>query len=258
MEEEVDTFILTDPIYRDIIGFGPGVYSLKDFNFDSENQPVDGKYFDDIWKSLGVKKIDCYFERIAVVEMNTEINWGQDNFLEQIPTPIFRGEVFVTYESYNSETSAMVEEHTEFKVYLIGSQNEVFAYDFLLPNKIEINCLIHKNASGYGGYMSGIWKVNILKNLGCKYYATTIKGVDNNWNEGDDAVIERYQCFGPQVHEVFYSHEERAVLITVENVQHEFKTKNIVLRDRRWSFTSNRETNSDYFGINLVPDSIRL
>jgi hypothetical protein len=246
-----DTFILTDPIYRDYLRGNNSNYHLEDFNFNSNLDDIQAKYTDDISLYLRVKSIDCRFEFRCIIDFGREIQRDENDGHQDLPSPYFRGDVSIRHEIYDMENSTWIEMTKIIQIHLIGVQNEVFAHEFLLDKVIKINCLIHKNASGWGGFMSGVWKVNILSQLDCKYFATTICP-DNEWNVGDEDVIERYPRFGPIVNEIIYSHQLNAVLITVDNTQKVFETISFVRGIR--TKVPIRETNSEFFGLNKVPN----
>jgi hypothetical protein len=90
------------------------------------------------------------------------------------------------------------------KIFFVGVQNEVFCVDYFLRHKAEVNFIINKVGQDVGLFLpvfgpSGMWRLNVLQQLHCRYFVSTIGWGENNWNEFDDDVINKYPVLGGRI-----------------------------------------------------------
>jgi hypothetical protein len=79
----------------------------------------------------------------------------------------------------------------EFPLIYAFAENESFCAEKLLPNQSVISHIIHVRYGGGtgGGKASGVWVVNVLKQLGCEVF---ISDGHYFWQEGDKKAAELY------------------------------------------------------------------
>jgi hypothetical protein len=240
--EEADLFIFTDPWYRS--------HSIDEINhclsYNSVFQDFRSRFLDLLANNLGIENITCNMIRM-VDNFNFGLEITRDGNQEGILSPVYLAHILV---NQNTETEKKI------NVLLVGCYNESFCNNFLFKEKIEVKYLAFKNASGYGGYMSGLWIFNTIRRLNTKFIATEIKSIP--WNEADDHVVHIYPELGPQVDPPTFSEEEFSVIISLNQEIKFFRTCSVKNIHNTNVFPNefDRTTNSAYFGINQVPDNI--
>lgn len=237
LDGEDGLYIFTDTCYSglDISQFTKEV--ISNINRSEEVVHLKGR------SSITCEKI----EQMGYLNRGSEINFDQRQVQNQVRrSPVFYGEFSVQNKEKKSG---------KIKIIFIGCQNEAFCHDYLIAQNAEIKYIINKTGQTYYGGAagpSGIWRVNILRQLHCKYFVTTIREGENIWNEGDDAVVECYRDFGPKVtRPPFYCREAGALIVEVNGITTSLQTRYI---RQVYSDNNHREdTNSKFIGINEVP-----
>lgn len=233
---KTDIFLFTDTIYR--------TFDLN--SLDGQLISLDNN-LDDFISLDGINRIEIIDKQYIGV-----LDTGEDLIIGEHEKSINNNKIFYINLNIHKKQN---EEVLNVHLLMIGCQNEWFCHDYLIPYKAKIKYLLNKNATGYGGYMSGIWRVNLIKRFECEYFITTLRDGENRWNEGDDEAIKRFPEFGPVVPcPPIYNRELGLVQIRVgegENNIMSFKCCRIrqYLLD---NYHSNEMSNSKFIGVNKL------
>jgi hypothetical protein len=247
---DVDLFIFTDPIYRN---FERDKLKI-DFCFDNE-QFQGSKYYDYLYKSIGIKRIECesfvpvknFEDNLFIPEpINENINTHIKDIISKVSkVPIYLSE----YNVIDSHSNVK-----KIKILLIGCFNEPFYVNFFKKEKIKLNFLIFKLPKyRYGGLnQSNLWILNSIISQKVEYLATEI--VNEPWKKEDEDLNNIYHGdLGGKVNPPKYLKEYKSILIKMQN--REIYAETLFYREYLdLGNAHNENENSKYFGLNRIKD----